>query len=207
MITLRRFKMLEEELLQAGYAPTVEWSEHIMAPSDAEDFADRAIYVICNSGMRFSVARPIFERCMVALRQGHSASAAFQHPGKAPAIDSIWRRRGQYFDEYRCAIAKVDFLESLPWIGPVTKHHLAKNLGFDTAKPDVHLTRLARRDCTTVQSLCRRLARVTGYKVATVDSILWRACADGILNSKRYEHEGWKAAFVPRPRARLISGM
>ena len=35
---------------------------------------------------------------------------------------------------------RIDALEALPGIGPVTKHHLAKNIGLcDTAKPDVCL--------------------------------------------------------------------
>lgn len=195
MITLLRFKALEHELRAAGYGPMIEWPENISEPVAAADFAERAIYVICNSGMRFTVAGPIFAKCMTALRNGRSATEFFGHPGKGPAIDQIWRRRVEYFDGYRGAIVKLDFLETLPWIGPVTKHHLAKNLGIDTAKPDVHLERLAKRDGTTVNALCRRIARQTGYKVSTVDSILWRACADGILSSGRYELQGWKAAI------------
>jgi ribose 1,5-bisphosphokinase PhnN len=86
-------------------------------------------------------------------------------------------------------------LAELPWIGPVTMHHLAKNLGTDTAKPDVHLERLARRDRTTTHKLCQRLARETGYRIATIDSVLWRACADGVLSSQAYELHGWRMAF------------
>jgi hypothetical protein len=40
------------------------------------------------------------------------------------------------------------------------------------------------------------LARLTGYKISTVDSVLWRACADGILDSRKYMLEGWDAAFA-----------
>ena len=83
---------------------------------------------------------------------------------------------------------------------PTTKYHLAKDLGVDVAKPDVHLARLATRDRTTVARICARLARQTGYRMATIDTILWRACATGILDSKRYELEGWRAAFRGRPR-------
>lgn len=201
MITLLRFRKLESALREAGYGPVIEWSERIEEAADPDDFAVRAIYVICNSGMRFTVAGPIFERCMTALRCGRSACEVFQHPGKGPAIDQIWQRRNELFAGYRAAIGKLDFLEALPWIGTVTKHHLAKNLGADTAKPDVHLERLARREKTTAQRLCRRLARLTGYRVATIDTVLWRACADGVLNSRRYEQEGWKAAFRKQPGA------
>ena len=38
----------------------------------------------------------------------------------------------------------VDTLRRLPYIGDVLKYQLARNLGFDTIKPDVHLVRLAK---------------------------------------------------------------
>ena len=196
MITAARFRLLEQLLRNRGYGPTIDWSEQIEPPVDADEFAARIIYVICNSGMRVTIAAPIAENCLVVLRDGGSAQDAFGHEGKATAIDTIWAARGDLFDEYRASRAKVDFLAALPWIGPVTKLHVAKNLGANAAKPDVHLVRLANRESTTPATLCRRLARLTGYKIATVDSILWRACADGILNSRKYEVGGWSAGFV-----------
>jgi hypothetical protein len=195
MITLHRFRQLERDLRRSGFRHIIDWSEQMADAADADDFAARAIYVICNSGMRATVARPVYERCLAALGRESSATAVFGHRGKATAIDQVWAERERLYAGYRAAIVKLDFLAGLPWIGPVTKHHLAKNLGADTAKPDVHLTRLANRDRTTVLSLCRRLARLSGYRVATVDTILWRACADGVLNSQVYETEGWRAAY------------
>src|SRR5690606_18571590 len=35
---------------------------------------------------------------------------------------------------------------------------------------------------TSPQELCARLAQATGYKVATIDALLCRACAEGILD-------------------------
>lgn len=79
---------------------------------------------------------------------------------------------------------KLAFCESLPWIGGITKYHLAKNFGADVAKPDVHLKRLADAAGCTAQALCDRLARETGYRVGTVDVVLWRACAIGLVDSR-----------------------
>jgi hypothetical protein len=202
VITLRRFKRLEADLRADGYSPMIEWSQSIAAPAEAHELAERAIFVICNSGLKYTVARPIFERCMTALRQGRSAGHAFGHPGKARAIDAIWTNRQALFDQFATGHATLELVEKLPWIGPVTKYHLAKNLGIDTAKPDIHLERLARRDGTTPHRLCKRLARQTGYRLATIDTILWRACADGILSSSRYEVSGWREAYRGRPRLR-----
>jgi hypothetical protein len=195
VITKARFQQLERVLREAGYGPSIEWSKRIEPPTDAEDFASRVIYVICNSGMRVTIGAVIAEKCTGALTSGRSATEVFGHPGKAAAIDAIWKQREVWFEGYLSASVKLDFLAELPWVGEITKLHLAKNLGASAAKPDVHLLRLANAERTTTARLCRRLARQTGYKVQTIDTILWRACADGVLDSRTYELEGWDAAF------------
>ena len=183
-ITKELFARIDRAVRKAGYSAAIEWSENIRPPANASQFAAEAIYVICNSGMSNKVAVPIFERCMLALRQGRSATLVFGHPGKAAAIDSIWKHRRALFRKHREAEDLIAFCASLPWIGPVTSRHLAKNLGADVAKPDVHLNRLAAPSGETAQELCDRLARETGYRSATVDLILWRACADRIIHSR-----------------------
>ncbi len=200
MITLKRFRRIERALEEAGYVADNAWAEQLRPPVDADQFAEAAVYVIVNSGMQYSVAQDIFGRCIEALWARGSARRVFGHVGKVRAIDQIWKHRKELFDAYRLANDKLEFCQSLPWIGPVTSHHLAKDLGVDAAKPDVHLSRLARRDKTSVARLCARLARQTGYRLATVDTILWRACATGILNSKQYEAKGWRAAFRGIPK-------
>lgn len=199
MITLRRFRRLERAVHDAGHSADSIWPEDIVPPRNAEGFAEAAVYVIVNSGMKYGVAQSIFARCVDKLQQDGRVRKVYGHPGKTLAIQRIWSRRQQLFEAYQQAEDKLEFCASLPWIGPVTKFHLAKDLGVDVAKPDVHLARLARGDRTTVERLCRRLANETGYRVATIDTILWRACATGILDSRRYENEGWRAAFRGTP--------
>jgi hypothetical protein len=140
--------------------------------------------VICNSGMKNTVARGIFERCKTALILGAPVRLAFKHPGKVAAIERIWRDREILFNGFIEASDRLAYLETLPWIGGITKYHLAKNFGQDVAKPDVHLVRLADREGCTVQAMCERLAGETGLRIATVDTVLWRACADGYINSR-----------------------
>ena len=159
VITLRRFRRLEAILRDQGYAETIAWSESVQPPQSPEEFAREAIYVICNSGMAVTIGAPIAARCIARLEEGGSAEEVFGHPGKRVTIDSIWLNRAEHFAEFQATNAKLEFLESLPWIGPVTRYHLAKNLGADEAKPDVHMERLARRDKTSTRTLCR----ITAY--------------------------------------------
>lgn len=165
----------------------ISWSENLKPPVDADDFASEAIFVICNSGMKNTIAVKIFAKVMAAVQGSISAFAVFGHPGKAKAIDTIWRDREALLAGYLAAADKIEFCASLPWIGGITKYHLAKNFGADVAKPDVHLQRLADREGVTAQALCERLAAATGYRTATVDVLLWRACANGIINSRTGE--------------------
>ena len=197
MITLKRYRRIEALLVQVGYAPVIEWSDNIPKPEDAEAFAREAAFVICGSGFRNAVAVPIVKRCMVALRNGGSAATEFGHPGKTKAIDYIWANRNALFAGYNAEEDKIGYLRTLPWIGSVTAWHLAKNLGGDHAKPDVHMERLARRDKTTTFELCARLSQETGRRVSRIDTVLWRACADELLDSAQYEAEGWTTAFSP----------
>lgn len=162
----------------------LRWSEEVKPPSNAQDFASEVIFVICNSGMKNTVARGIFERCMRALEAAEPVQQAFKHPGKSAAIARVWSEREELFKQFTEATEPVTFLATLPWVGQITKWHLAKNFGLDVAKPDVHLQRLADRDGSTPQALCARLAHETNLRVATVDTILWRACANGILDSR-----------------------
>lgn len=160
-ISRELFARIDRALRKAGYAAAIEWSENVRLPASAADLAAEAIYVICNSGMSNRAAVPIFERCMAALRAGKSAGTVFRHREKVAAIDEIWQRRRSLFRKLRNADDLIEFSARLPWLGPVTKFHLAKNLGADVAKPDVHLNRLADREGVTAQQLCERLGKET----------------------------------------------
>ncbi len=183
MITFQDFQSLRAALGEQAKAD-IEWAEALTTPTDADAYALEVIFVICNSGMKNTVARGIYERCATALAQGRPVLEVFKHPGKSAAIQSIWAGRQISFSNYLEAKDKLEYLAGIPWIGQITKYHLAKNFGADVAKPDVHLVRLADREGCTVQALCERLAAETGLRVATVDTLLWRACADGVLDSR-----------------------
>lgn len=183
MITSSTFQVIVATLGQQA-VDDIAWSEGLLPPTDPDDFALEAIFVICNSGMKNTVARRIFEKCRDELFRGGNVRSVFGHVGKADAINGIWAGRSELFKHYHAAEDKLAFCASLPWIGNITKYHLAKNFGADVAKPDVHLQRLADHEGTTAQALCERLAMATGYRAATIDVVLWRACANGVLNSR-----------------------
>jgi hypothetical protein len=99
------------------------------APETADEFAQHVIDTICHASVTPTVGRRTFERCMRALDFGSTVRVGFRHPAKAEAIDTVWRERERLFEEYTASSDKVQYLATLPWIGPVTKHSLARRLG------------------------------------------------------------------------------
>lgn len=173
-------------------ADDIQWSENAGPPKNPDDFAAEAIYVICNSGMKHTIARRIYDNAMKCLLNGWAVSAMFNHKGKCDAIEKIWREREALYAEYTGVsdADRVEWLGRLPFIGNITKYHLAKNFGVDCVKPDVHLARLADILETTPDALCAEIAARTGYKKRTIDVLIWRACATGVINSRTAQLEG-----------------
>lgn len=184
-MTPARYAELRSAVAEAGYASEIDWAQSVKAPATAEDFVGEVIWVILCSGMKEQVARIIQERVWAAINSGKPVKGnVLGKSGKAAAIDTIWRGRERFFRAFQQANNKVDFARSIPWIGDITKWHLAKNLGVDCAKPDVHLERVAAHYRTTTAALCSALATASGDRVATVDLVIWRSCNLGILNSR-----------------------
>jgi hypothetical protein len=109
---------------------------------------------------------------------------------KREAVHLGWHNFENWFWRWKESGWDIEFLETLPMIGPVTKYHLARNCGCDCAKPDRHLIRLARelgygtskdiREQTKfVNKMCEDIKREIGgiEFVGVIDVVLWRYCS------------------------------
>jgi hypothetical protein len=180
-MTSDQYLDIKLELIGLGYANEIDWAESIRPCDSAFKFWCEYVWVVINSGMKNQVANVIWDRIISAYNDGKRAADVFGHKGKATAIDDMWEARYGEFNAYQSAKDKLTHLQTLPWIGPVTKYHLAKNLGLDLCKPDRHLVRIADRYSTTPAALCQRLAQETGDRIGTIDVVLWRAANLGLL--------------------------
>lgn len=172
-MTTTHYLELRAFLAANGYDHEIAWSESIKPVVCSVDFWAEFAWVVLNSGMKEQIARGIWGWVRPAVLNGGSASDVFGHEGKAAAIDYVWANRGRLLKEYHAAADKLTWIQTLPWIGGITKYHLAKNYGHDCAKPDRHLVRIAGTEGT--HALCARLAQATGDRIATVDVVIWRA--------------------------------
>lgn len=182
-----------EHVVARGFGGEIDWQDSQCLERISEsEFLREAAWVILSAGMRETVVRSRFCRISKAFLDWRSAVeivgclqtciqealAAFRHPGKIEAIGSAATTVARMgFDAFRDRLRAdgLNELQRLPFIGPVTRFHLAKNLGLDVVKPDRHLVRIANTaGYCEPQSMCQVVAEVTGDRLATVDIVLWR---------------------------------
>jgi len=182
-----------ETVIRSGYAAEIDWQESRCITSLTEsEFIKEAAWVVLSSGMREAVIQRVFWKISPLFLNWISAKAIaqnrrvceanalkiFNNPRKICAIGSICEKVAQIgFERFKLIIqAKgVDFLQELDYIGPITKFHLAKNIGLDVVKPDRHLVRLAKAtNFGDPKDLCQTISDITGDRVSVIDIVLWR---------------------------------
>lgn len=137
-----------------------------------EQFFEQYVWCVLNAGMKEQVARKIWERYLENLDP-----LTIGHLGKRKAIETGLQNYVKWFGELKCAKDPVEYLQTLPWIGPITKYHLARNIGIDCVKPDRHLERLAKQfGYTDPFELCKTIQKEIGGSemLGTIDLVLWR---------------------------------
>lgn len=179
------------EVLGSSYA-----CELINSPDPAElsepIFLREFAWVVLASGMAESVVRNKFPDITRSFLFWKSAKLIAENAAACLAAGlRHFRHRAKLGAIVRCAeiVADTKFsslrksiladpfrtLERFPYIGPATSHHLAKNLGFNTPKPDRHLRRIAAAEgLEDVSELCQLIAVFVGDDVRKVDTVLWR---------------------------------
>ena len=176
-----QYLTLKERIIDAGYENDVTWADNVKPPNDVYDFLFEFIFVVCNSGMKAQIAVGIYRKIIEAMENGNPVWSVFKNFHKVNAINHVWGMKNHYFCEYRKAEDKLEFCESLPYMGRIIKYHLAKNLGVDCIKPDRHLVRIAKKFGTNAFSLCENISKKTGDSLNTVDTVIWRAANLGFI--------------------------
>jgi len=192
---IKLFKDAEQFVRQKGFEKEIEWCDE-RPPFTAVTgniFLSEYAWVILNSGMRNKIISTKWQQISEALfffnlqqirianqkTMMESVLRIFGNRKKTEAILTVSRKiilEGWLTIKEQIEKDPLNTLSSLPFIGPITKYHLARNLGFDYIKPDRHLTRLASQYNMTPFELCDLIHEKTGRKLGTIDVILWRFC-------------------------------
>lgn len=212
MFTADWFFELDAQLRQMGLDSDVQsfdeirtnlMRRHICTP---DEFATHCAYVILAGGFAQRTAKRMHALICDALQRGADADELFDifhNKNKTTAIARIWTDRARLCNEYYAlgdTDARVRYLGTLPHIGRITAHHLARNLGEDIVKYDIWIQRLGaqyarnpalaakinnaqldddvRRAC---DDMFDALMRATGLPRGYIDVVLWRAAQNKLI--------------------------
>jgi hypothetical protein len=182
-----------------------------------DEFAKHAVYVVLAGGFKQKTAK-IKHHAIMNFLQGLAPGTSknkvirellkiFGNKNKVNAITDIWLNRSKYRNGYYALKkepleAKLDYLLTMPHIGPITRNHLARNLGEDVAKYDIWIQRLGvewngRKDLrkkinnskldVAVKKACDAmfayLKQETGLPAGYIDVVLWWACKESLITA------------------------
>lgn len=141
----------------------------------SEDFFREYAWVVISSGISNKAATSVFTKLMETRNLD-----AVKHPGKHKALEKADRNYLKWFGLLQTCKTdeeRITYIQTLPYLGPATSLHLARNLGIDVAKPDRHLIKIATHfEYADVQQMCSDISKETGERVGTIDIVLWRIC-------------------------------
>lgn len=180
-------------VISAGYAAEIDWQETVRFNDLTEGkFLREYSWVVFSSGFRESVLRNKFAELTAAFNLLTSASSivakrskcqraalrVFGHRGKVNAVlDTCKQIHLDGFASFRDQLLAggVEFIDRLPFMGPATSYHLAKNIGLDVVKPDRHLVRIANAaGFESPHDFCESINGVVGDPISVVDIVVWR---------------------------------
>jgi len=195
-------KMFEEarDYCEENYTAELDWANGINAETfkniKSQRFLTEYCWVIYVSGFKVSTVESIFPDLKEAFK-GFDIQALSRMRSIKPALQVFNNERKaesfakgskgiaeEGFSSFKKRLKKegVDMLGRLPGIGPITKYHLAKNIGLvDEAKPDIWLVRAAEASNTSVNELVEFLSKKYSMSRHAVDVVLWRHGADNSL--------------------------
>ena len=207
---LALFDEARAHIEESGRSWELEWQRSRRSTEFNEsDLLRETAWVVLCSGFRESIVRRVFDQFSLCFCDWESASEIVANEAacrltalllinnsrKVDAIIAVARRVEEWgYENLNHAIMSdpIAQFRAFPFIGPVTCWHLAKNLGFEVAKPDRHLSRLSLafgfRDA---HHLCAAIAEAAGESVDVVDIVLWRYLA----STQRGKHSGWNAKW------------
>lgn len=180
-------------VLHAGYETEIAWQASIDFDLITEsDFLREHAWVALSAGMHERVIRRCFgiiSQCFydwqsartIVEQENNCRNLALSYFNNQHKIDGIIQTAhiiasfgfASYKEEIRRNPLQV--LQSLPFVGSVTRYHLAKNIGLQFAKPDRHLVRLATSvGYSDIQQFCKDISEYVDDSIPVVDIVLWR---------------------------------
>ena len=154
------FEKAEKFLRENGFGKEIDWCDNrprFEQMNDREVLREYA-WVVFNSGMRNSVIEALWGDITKAFRYFNidnilkdkdgvlrDALNVFGNYNKVDAVVQFAEKLAHNSLQFRREVKDdvLTNLDRLPFIGKITKYHLARNLGFAFIKPDRHFSIIA----------------------------------------------------------------
>lgn len=191
------YRDAREYVTNEGFAGEINWQGAIRFQAFTEsDLLREAAWVILCTGYKESILRRKFDYLSLCFCDWESGSTILNHEHQCRSTALAGFNNSRKIDAIlsiaRCVSIKsfavikseilsdpIERLRGFSYIGPVTAWHLAKNLGYDEAKPDRHLCRISEAfGYNHPQQLCAAISRETGDSKNVVDLVLWRYASE-----------------------------
>lgn len=204
---------IKASLIRRGFDDEIEWQYSVNPNNlDCETFLKEAAWVVLCSGFRESIVRRIFPAFASAFRGwkdlrwivdnreecAKNALVAFNSKQKVNAIiTAAIHLESTGFESVMRTLRQegVQSLQILPFIGPITAFHLAKNIGIPVAKPDRHVARLTTLlGFRSANELCSCVSEMVGDPIQVVDLIFWRYA---VLRAERSRNSVEELPLLP----------
>lgn len=180
---------------------SISWARsigpHTWLAIQSAEFLRQYCFVVYASGMRYRVISNLFPRLSKAFYyfdiEQLEGMSSIKKPMKVFALERKARNfldgahaiAAEGFPEFKERISRrgMDALEELPGIGPVTKKHLAKNVGLaDVVKDDRWLIKAAElTGWKYADEMVDFLAEEAGETRHVIDVAIWNLAKDGEL--------------------------
>jgi len=168
------YKYIKQLVIEKGFQSQIDWVQSIPPIEEMSKwyFFREYVWVVLNTGMKTEVIQKTFDTFW---NNGEFNFNIIGHLKKKESIKKTYNRLDFYFNHFKNSKNKLKYLETLPFIGPITKNHLARNLGsLEYAKSDRHLVRIASFfNYPNVQSFCDIISEGSKDKSGVVDLIFW----------------------------------
>lgn len=191
---------IAEQYVRSNHPEDIEWSEWILNRGidniNISEFYLEYVYAVFVSGFRVSVIQklwpalhPIYNRPIAVY---HNPEGTFEKAYKIfgnkrkikATIDGAKMLVEKGWPKFREEIKQdIDALKQLPYIGDVLKYQMARSVGINCIKPDVHLKRMANHFDMDPFEMCNLISTEVGIPVHTVDTIIWSTSRAGKLKA------------------------
>ena len=171
-----------------------------------DEFFSTVAYVILAGGFSQKTAKKIHKVIVEKMPENpriEDLLKIFNNKNKINAVVKIWNNREDFCRKYyeqKKLDDKLKYLESLPHIGKITSHHLARNLGENIVKYDIWIQRLGvlyggnmvlaqnidnGKLNTEIKKHCDEmfeyLSKHTKLPIGYIDVVLWKASQNGLI--------------------------